>query len=285
MLELLRLVDLVPGEAPGIGPERDLHPRGQRAPEGLLRRLGDRVPDGVGLAAGRVDVPDDGERRGEKHLLLCHLLRGGVVDHLPVLDGVHACRQGDGVSGGSDAVRRDSPVGPVRLVHDGVQLLLREVGQAADLSVGPLVVTAVGVDLDPVRAVGDLVPHRAATGIRPVAHLDALGHVQLPAVARTSEPVGAGRGERLGGDEESRSDDDAGGHGLLHVHVGEAGALVPDVAERGEAVLERDAHRPAGSQSAIGQRLLEELLVVLDVGRVALKHHVGVGVDEARRRR
>ncbi len=50
-------------------------------------------------------------------------------------------------------------------------------------------------------------------------------------------------------------------------------------------MLERDAHRPRGPQRAVGQRLLQDLLVVLDVGRVALQQHVGVAVDEARRDR
>ena len=67
-------------------------------------------------------------------------------------------------------------------------------------------------------------------------------------------------------------------------HVVVAGALGLQVPHGREAVLEADLQRPHRPRDAVGRVLLEDLLVVLDGGRVALEQDVGMGVDQARKK-
>ena len=236
---------------------------------------------GLVLLRGRGDVVEHGERGTEVDLLLGHGLDARLVQHLSVLDAVHPGGEGDGVPGGGDAVGGHLAPGAVGLVDDGLQLFLGEVGEAADLAVGLLEVPAVGVDLDPVRPLGDLIAHRPAAPIGAVAQLDALGPGELPAEGRPAHAVGPGGGEGPGGHEEARADDDSCRFRSTQVDVGESGPLVSDVPEGGEAVVQGDAHRLGGPQGAVDGGLLEDLVVVLLLGGVALDQHVGVGVDES----
>src|SRR5439155_698301 len=72
------------------------------------------------------------------------------------------------------------------------------------------------------------------------------------------------------------------GNGPLDVHVGVHRAFGLQVAQRREAVLEREPRVARAEDGAVGDRLVQELLVVRLRRGIALEQQMGVGVDEAR---
>src|SRR6266852_3941608 len=108
-------------------------------------------------------------------------------------------------------------------------------------------------------------------------------HAQLPRVAE--QRVHAGRRHRARRDVHAGPGDDAALDGDLHVDVGVHRALGLQVADGGEAVHQRGARRHRGADGPVGSRLLEELLVVVRRGDVALEKDVGVVVDQPRQER
>ena len=178
----------------------------------------------------------------------------------------------------ADGVGGDPAVEPVGLAHDRPHLLLREVDLAAELA-ALQVILAVAVELDPVGAVLDLLADRLADLVGAVDDLHALGHLQLPRVAQ--QRIHAGRREGPGRDEHAGAGDDAPLDRPLHVHVGVHGPLGLQVADGREAVHQGGPGGDGGPDGAVGDRLLEQLLVVVGLGDVALEQDVGVGVDQA----
>ena len=152
-----------------------------------------------------------------------------------MLDGIDAGAERNLVACGRHRVRGDLAPRTMRLIDDRLHLVEREVRQTADRSLRRAVVAAVGVDLDPVRAVRDLVPDRLPASFRSITHLNALRHVQFPRVA--GETVRASRRERFGRHEESRSLNDALVDRALEVDIRESRALVADIAQRGEPMI------------------------------------------------
>ena len=76
-------------------------------------------------------------------------------------------------------VRRHLVMFAVRLIHDGVELLRRKGGNAVHHAVrggNPLV----GVDLNPVGPIANLLAHRFAALIGSVHHLDAVRQASKP---------------------------------------------------------------------------------------------------------
>src|SRR5262249_25433266 len=96
----------------------------------------------------------------------------------------------------------------------------------------------------------------------------------------TEQWIGAGDVERAGRYEHARPLDDAVRNGLLDVDVGVHGAFGFDVADGGEAVVERGARRNRGGDGAIRDRVLAQVFVVVRARDVALQEHVRVTVDE-----
>src|SRR5262249_4645009 len=107
----------------------------------------------------------------------------------------------------------------------------------------------------------------------------ALGYDDLRGVAL--EVVAAGGGDRARGDEQARPRNVALVDRLLDADVAVAGALGLDVADRGEALLERAPHGEHRARGAVGGRVYEELSVVAaGGGPLALQEDVRVAVDE-----
>ena len=144
-------------------------------------------------------------------------------------------------------------------------------------------VRAVGVDLDPVRAVCDLLANRFARFIDPVDDLHA--HRIDDAGRVTARAVAAGDRHGARGDHHARPVDDAVGDGVLDVDVGVHRPLGLEIAHRREAIVQRDLHCLAGAQRAVRQRFLEKLCVVILGGDVALQQRVDVRVDQAGQQR
>jgi len=69
---------------------------------------------------------------------------------------------------------------------------------------------------------------------------------------------------------------------VLHVDIGVSGALGFDVADSGKSVAKAETGRTRSQDRAEGLRLFEQLDVIVGGGDVALKKHVGVGINEAR---
>src|SRR5262249_52506563 len=197
--ELLGLV-LGPRVAAGVGPERDpyalLVPLGKSLPGQLDHVLPDRRPRGRATLG---HVVADVDRRAPVDAAADHQVEGLVVEAVAVLHGVDASpeRRLDALL--AHAVRGDLVAEAVGLVHDGLGLLVREVRPGVERAVLDEV-AAVGVVLDPVRAVLDLFADRAARVVGAVDHLHALRYLQLPRVAE--ERVHAGGRERPRRDEE-----------------------------------------------------------------------------------
>jgi hypothetical protein len=138
----------------------------------------------------------------------------------------------------------------------------------------------VGVDLDPVGAVGDLLADRLAAAVRAVADLDA-GR-EAPVGTEAQDRIRAGRRERGARDLEPRARDDALVHRVAQRDVAVTHALGLEVAQRREAVLERDLQGSHRAGDPVRRVLLQNLVVVLPIGRVALDEDVRMGVDQAR---
>ncbi len=87
--------------------------------------------------------------------------------------------------------------------------------------------------------------------------------------------------ERPRRNEHPGSGNDAAVDRFLQVHVGIHGAFGFEVADRRETVPEGRLHGDRGADGAKGDRLLEQLLVVIGLGDVSLKQDMRVGVDQA----
>src|SRR5262249_17388858 len=126
-------------------------------------------------------------------------------------------------------VRGDLDAEAVRLVDDRGDLGGREVDAAADRAIWLAPVDAVvGVQLDPVGAVADLLAYRLARLLRPVDRLHADRHFELPVVAE--QRIHAGRRERTRDDEHPRARHDAAIDRLLEIDIGVHRALGLEIA-------------------------------------------------------
>src|SRR6185503_20109626 len=123
-----------------------------------------------------------------------------------------------GVEHGEDALAGHGVGGhpvpdAVGLVHQGLRLLVGEVGPGVERAVLARVVAAVGVELDPVGPVLHLLAHGLADGVGAVHDLHAFGHAQLPGVP--AQRVHAGGSHGPGGHEHARAGNDAAVDGRL----------------------------------------------------------------------
>ena len=179
----------------------------------------------------------------------------------------------------SHRVSRDSFAKPVGFAHQHLQLFVGEVHPGAKSPVRANVVPPVRVELDPVRAVLRLLSHGFADFLGSVDDLDALRHLELPRIAE--QGIGAGRGQCARGDEHPRAWNHTARDCRLHIHVRVHRALGLDVAYRRESVHQSVSHRSRRADRAVGNALLQELIVVVRAGDVALKEHVRVIVDQS----
>src|SRR5262249_4217768 len=161
-----------------------------------------------------------------------------------VLDGLDAGQSsaahpfpGGGVSGHGTA-------GGAGRLDNHLELLQRERGSGF-LAGTP---AKVGVDLDPVGAVADLVADHAAQRLDAVGLLGALRNREAGSEAPGSVAASGDDGAR--DDEQARAGDDVLVDGLLQADVGVAGSLRAEVAESGEAGQQTVASMVGGASDA-----------------------------------
>ena len=127
---------------------------------------------------------------------------------------------------------------------------------------------------------GHLLAHREPGALDAVHRLHAVRQLELPIVRHDGIHPGGSHGPR--GGEDVRPGDHTALHGALHVHVGVHRPLGLQVADRREAVLQRDARVARRENSAVGSGLVQQLLVVRRGRRVALQQQMRVRVDQPR---
>ena len=168
----------------------------------------------------------------------------------------------------------------VGFVHDRLQFFDRQRGLRNQFAVLSHPGTMGHVNLDPVGAVVKLFARRLARLDRTVDDLRALGHLEFGSVA--FEVVAAGGGNRAGDDEQPRPGDVAAFDRLLDSDVAIARAFSLEIAQRGEALLQRAPCRNRGPRRAKGQRIFQDVGVVAALRRVfSLQEDVSVGINQA----
>src|ERR1022692_1360330 len=135
------------------------------------------------------------------------------------------------------------------------------------------------VDLDPVRAMVELLPCRLARFYRAIHNLGSLGHVELGSIAfqriTACGRYGAGR------DEQARPWNIASLDGLLYAHIAITGAFSLHVAQGSETLLQRPPRRYRGPRRTQGERGVQDVGIVSTLrGIFALQKDVSVGIDE-----
>ena len=233
-------------------------------------------------ASGR-DVLGHRERRAEEHAFGDHHVEQVVVDRDAVLDRVDAGEERVLDSRTSHRVRGDLVPQPVRFIDDGFHLLERECRSARQRAVLLHEVRAIGVDLDPVGAVRELLANRFASALDAIHNLHA--HRKRHFRRISARAVAAGHRHRSRRHKQSRTGNHAVGNRALHIDIRVHRALGLEVAQRGESVIEGDPDRAARAERAVRHRLAEELFIVIGRGDVALQKNVRVRVDQPRQQR
>ena len=195
-----------------------------------------------------------------------------------MLDRVHPSFEGGDDAVAPHGMGGHAPIQAMGLVDDRLDLLGSEIHLAAQLAVLHVVI-AVGVELDPVGPMFDLLAHGLANLVRAVHDLDSFRDLELPRITEQRIHARGRKGPRR--DEHPGAGDDAAIDRPLEVGVGVHRAFGLEVADRREAVQERGLHGHRGADGAIGDRLLEQLLVVIGLGDVSLQQNMRVGVDQA----
>ena len=179
----MRRVD-VPVETADVRPENNFHAGLQRAPEGALVDLAHLFPyrrARLGPPFGHVLADED--RGYVEYALLHHHADIFVGDIVAVFDRVdsrfdrivHALQR--------HRVRRDLVALTMCLVHYRPQLVERESRDIVERPVRLDLVAAVGIDLDPIGSMIDLLAHRAARVIGAVYFLHSLRYDRRRRVA------------------------------------------------------------------------------------------------------
>ncbi len=200
-----------------------------------------------------------------------------------MLDGVDPRADGHLGPRGAVGVGRRLLAEAVGLVHEGVHLGLGELGRVHRVGEGED--ASRGADLDEVRPVLELHPHRVAELVGPAR--DPFGDAGLVAEEVVGEarvvavsPPGA---QGIAGHEHSGAGDDAGIDGVAQAHVDVvAGAHVAHGGEAGHEGLACVVSRANGLLGDGPPQVVEGRLVPV-VPQLAGEMHVGV--DEARKQR
>ena len=144
-------------------------------------------------------------------------------------------------------------------------------------------ISAVGVVLDPVRTVHDLFANSFARAIGSVDILDASGKFQFPGIAE--QRIHSGRGHGACSDLHPRARNFAILYGSFDVHIGVHRAFCFDIANRCKPVFKCNAPVARAKNGSIWDGLLEQLLIVIVGGDVAVKKDVRMQIDEPRQNR
>ena len=227
------------------GPLRGLHGRGWRR---LARYIAAKI--GRGAFAGR-----QGREIGDAPL--GHQLERGFAAAIAVLDGVRPRQDRAAhalVAGGMDGHGATARMG--HLDH-GLQLFQGESRPRG--AVGPDAI--VGVDLDPVGPRGGLLAHGPHRLVDPADLFRALGDFSLGMEVATRRTIGAGGHDGAGGDEQAWAGNQPVGDGALQRHVRHPRALGAQVAQGGEAGIQRRPGLHRGADHPVVGSLLQHLIV------------------------
>src|SRR6185369_13581138 len=141
-------------------------------------------------------------------------------------------------------------------------------------------VRAVGINLDPIDSVADLLAHGFASTFNPIYFLHAFRQVRLNLPGVIENGIGAGDIHGATGDLHARPGNNSGDDGLAKVDVSVARAFRLEIAKRGETVFEGESKRPRRTQSAIRDGLFQNLIVVFCGGDVRLKKYMSMRLNE-----
>src|SRR5271157_2842349 len=269
-----------PGKSACVGAEGNLYSGVQGAPEGRTMNAHHVNPHLRSFCSAPLShVLANKERRHVVNALSDHRLQVRIGDVEAVLDGVHA-----GLNRIVHSIQRGGMGGnlvalAMRLVHDGAQLVHGEGRDVVEDAIGLYAVTAVGINLNPIHSVGDLLAYCFAPAVGAVHLLYALGPLQLPRIFE--DGVRAGHVHRTSRDLHAWPRNNARVDGLLDVHIRVAGALGFKVANGGEPVAQGALRGDRAENGAVRRGLLQDLHVIVCGRDVALQQHVRMGVDQA----
>src|SRR5882724_4986482 len=227
-----------PGDAADVGAEGDFQVGLERLLEGLFMYRGAFA---VALAIGgifwRPIAVIHGQCRHIPRALLGHLSDRYVVQVEPVLNGVASTFDSAVQADAAIGVASDAFAPAVDFIGNRLQLLQGEGGLGDQLSMLSDPGTVGHVDFDPVGAVLELLARGLTRLDRAIDQLSSFWDVDFWRIAL--ERVTTGRGDGAGDDEQARAGDDALVHGLLDTNVAIACAFGFQIAQGGEALIER----------------------------------------------
>ena len=161
-----------------------------------------------------------------------------IGEAVTMLDGIHAGAQCCGDAVGADCVSGDAMAEAVRFINDRARFVVGEVHNAVQDAIGFVVIAVVGVILDPVGTVGKLLAHCETRALDAIHRLHAVRQFEFPRKSEQRIHAGGCHGAR--GDKHPRPGHFAAIDGGLHIHVGIHCAFGFKIAQRREAVIERD---------------------------------------------
>src|SRR5471030_2653746 len=176
-------------------------------------------------------------------------------------------------------MRRNFTFLAMRFIHNGAQFIHGEGWYVIQNAIRAYEITAVRVDLDPVRTKADLLTNGLACLVRTVDELNTMWHLNLPGISL--QGISAGYIHGAGGNLHPRTGNDAVVDGFLQISVSVSGAFGLNIANGGKAILKGPLHRTRPQNCSIGGGLLEQLDVIVLSGDIALKQRVRVRIDKS----
>src|SRR5271165_5943265 len=155
------------------------------------------------------------------------------------------------------------------LVHDRAQLIHGEGRDVVEHAARLHTVAAVGIDLDPVHAIGDLFSYGLTAALRAVHLLHTLGPLQLPRI--TKHWIRPSHVHRTPRDLHARAWYHPSVDRFLDVRIGVASAFGFQIANRGEAISEGTLRGNSAKNRPIGRGVLQDLHVVVFGGDITLQ--------------
>ena len=157
----------------------------------------------------------------------------------------------------------------MRLVHNRPQLIQREGRNVIQHAILTHPVTAVAVNLDPVRPIHDLLANCLPPFFWPIHHLDAMGHRHIRRISQ--QRISPRHIQRPRRHLHARPRNHAIVDSLLQIHIGISRALSLDIANRREPIFQSPPRIHRSQNRPILPRLLQQLHIVVRCRDVALK--------------
>ena len=176
-------------------------------------------------------------------------------------------------------MRRHTVALTVGFVDDSAEFVERESWDSIqDVVMNPA--ATVGINLDPIGAMGKLFAHRFARTLNAVHCLDSNWDRDIPGIGRLQWVRASyvhGATDHL----HARSPDQVAVNGIAHVDIGVARAFGFEIADGGKTPIQGCMRGGRRLNRAIGHRLLEQLRIVLAGLAVTLKKNVRVRLHHA----